>query len=30
MNRGIGQRGIGLELTVIDPAAREIRFFQPG
>jgi catechol 2,3-dioxygenase-like lactoylglutathione lyase family enzyme len=30
MNPGIGQRGPGHEMTVIDPASNEIRFFQPG
>ena len=30
MNPGIGPRGPGRELTVLDPASNQIRFFQPG
>lgn len=29
MNPGIDPRGIGREVTVIDPASNEIRFFEP-
>jgi hypothetical protein len=30
MNPGIEPRGIGKELTVLDPASNQIRFFEPG
>jgi catechol 2,3-dioxygenase-like lactoylglutathione lyase family enzyme len=30
MNPGIEPRGIGREVTVLDPASNQIRFFEPG
>jgi catechol 2,3-dioxygenase-like lactoylglutathione lyase family enzyme len=30
MNPGLEPRGIGRELTVLDPASNQIRFFEPG
>jgi catechol 2,3-dioxygenase-like lactoylglutathione lyase family enzyme len=30
MKPGIEPRGIGREMTVLDPASNQIRFFQPG
>jgi catechol 2,3-dioxygenase-like lactoylglutathione lyase family enzyme len=30
MNPGIEPRGIGRELTVLDPASNQLRFFEPG
>jgi catechol 2,3-dioxygenase-like lactoylglutathione lyase family enzyme len=30
MHPGIEPRGIGREVTVLDPASNQIRFFQPG
>jgi catechol 2,3-dioxygenase-like lactoylglutathione lyase family enzyme len=29
-NPGVGEHGAGLEMTVLDPASNQIRFFQPG
>jgi catechol 2,3-dioxygenase-like lactoylglutathione lyase family enzyme len=30
MNPGLGEHGAGRELTVLDPASNQIRFFEPG
>jgi catechol 2,3-dioxygenase-like lactoylglutathione lyase family enzyme len=30
MNPGVGERGVGKEMTVLDPASNQIRFFEPG
>lgn len=30
MNPGIEPRGIGKEVTVVDPASNQVRFFEPG
>ena len=30
MNQGLSSRGIGREVTVLDPAPNQVRFFEPG